>query len=155
MLEIRQSIERDLVAKINSTLEPLLGAEKFRAGASVECDFTTGEQSEEIFRPGNRSVMVTYSQKSEDSSSTGGAAPEFRERRRTCPALRRTSSHSSLAGVSRRTESISYQSSRTVKHVTMPEGSIKKMSLAVLVDQAVPLGRPGEEHAPRSGAAVR
>src|SRR5690348_7525420 len=49
LLEIRQSIERDLVAKINSTLEPLLGADKFRAGASVDCDFTSGEQSEEVF----------------------------------------------------------------------------------------------------------
>src|SRR5579864_5202775 len=72
LLEIRQSIERDLVAKINSTLEPLLGADKFRAGASVDCDFTSGEQSEEVFDP-NRSVMVS-SQKSEDTSTTGGAA---------------------------------------------------------------------------------
>ena len=53
LLEARQSIERDLIAKISSTLEPLLGPEKFRAGASVECDFTSGEQSEEIFRPGS------------------------------------------------------------------------------------------------------
>src|SRR5439155_1685977 len=72
LLEIRQGIERDLVAKINSTLEPLLGANKFRAGAAVECDFSSGEQSEELFDP-NRSVVVT-SQKSEDTSTTGKAA---------------------------------------------------------------------------------
>ena len=133
MLETRQSIERDLVAKINSTLEPLLGAEKFRAGASVECDFTSGEQSEEIFDP-NHSVVVT-SQKSEDSSSTGGAAGVPG----TASNLPRPAPRppAALAGVSRRTESIAYQSSRTVKHVKMPEGTIKKMSLAVLVDQAV------------------
>ena len=133
MLETRQSIERDLVAKINSTLEPLLGADKFRAGASVECDFTSGEQSEEIFDP-NRSVVVT-SQKSEDSSSTGGAAGVPG----TASNLPRPAPRppAALAGVSRRTENIAYQSSRTVKHVRMPEGTIKKMSLAVLVDQAV------------------
>src|SRR5216683_2032700 len=50
--------------------EPLLGPDKFRAGASVECDFSSGEQSEELFDP-NRSVVVT-SQKSEDTSTTGG-----------------------------------------------------------------------------------
>jgi flagellar M-ring protein FliF len=133
MLETRQGIERDLVAKINSTLEPLLGAEKFRAGASVECDFTSGDQSEEIFDP-NRSVMIS-SQKSEDSSSTGSAAGVPG----TASNLPRPAPRPStaLAGVSRRTESIAYQSSRTVKHVRMPEGTIKRMSLAVLVDQAV------------------
>src|SRR5579863_4642811 len=37
-LEIRQQMERDLVAKISSTIEPLLGAGQFRAGASVDFD---------------------------------------------------------------------------------------------------------------------
>src|SRR5207245_9083200 len=50
-LEYRQSIERDLLAKINSTLDPLLGTDRFRAGLSVDCDFTSGEQSEETFDP--------------------------------------------------------------------------------------------------------
>jgi flagellar M-ring protein FliF len=133
LLEIRQNIEHDLVAKMNSTLDPLLGSERFRAGASVECDFTSGEQSEEIFDP-NRSVMVT-SQKSEDTSNTGGAAGVPG----TASNLPRPAPKppAAVAGVSRRTESIAYQSSRTVKHTKLPEGTIKKMSLAVLVDQAV------------------
>ena len=50
-IEYRHRVERDLLTKINSTLEPLLGAEKFRAGVSVECDFTSGEQSEETYDP--------------------------------------------------------------------------------------------------------
>ena len=133
LLEIRQGIERDLVAKINGTLEPLLGSEKFRAGASVECDFSSGEQSEEIYDP-TRSVMVS-SQKSEDTSNTGGAAgiPG------TASNLPRPAPRpaTALAGTSRRTESIAYQSSRTVRHTKMPQGSVKRMSLSVLVDQTV------------------
>jgi len=133
ILEIRQSMERDLVAKINSTLEPLLGADKFRAGASVECDFTSGEQSDEIFDP-NKSVMLT-SQKSEDNSTTGGAAgvPGTASNLPNPPAKPATA----LAGVSRRTESTTYQPSRTVRRTKLPEGTLKKMSLAVLVDQTV------------------
>ena len=133
MLELRQNMERDLVAKINSTLEPLLGADKFRAGASVDCDFTSGEQSEEIFDP-NRSVMVS-SQKSEDTSNTGGAAGVPG----TASNLPRPAPRppAALAGSSRRTESIAYQSSRTVKHTKLPEGTVKKMSLSVLLDQSV------------------
>jgi flagellar M-ring protein FliF len=39
--------------------------------------------------------------------------------------------------VSRVTENITYQSTRTVKKTRMPAGLVRKMSLAVLVDQAV------------------
>jgi flagellar M-ring protein FliF len=133
LLEMRQSMERDLVAKINSTLEPLLGADRFRAGASVDCDFTSGDQSEEIFDP-TRSVMVS-SQKSEDTSNGPGAAGvpgTASNLPRPAPKPATT-----LAGSSRRSESIAYQSSRTVKHVKLPQGTVKKMSLAVLVDQTV------------------
>ena len=65
-------MESDLLAKINATLGPLLGAEKFRAGVSVECDLTGGEQSEEIFDPA-RSVMAS-SQRTEDSSGPPAAS---------------------------------------------------------------------------------
>ncbi len=64
-LEYRQAVEHDLVAKINNTLEPLLGADKFRTGVSADIDMTSGEQSEETFDP-SKSVMVS-SQKTEDT----------------------------------------------------------------------------------------
>ena len=70
-LEYRQKMERDLLPKINLTLEPLLGADKFRAGASVEVDFTSADQSEESFDP-SRSAMVT-AQKTEDASGVSAA----------------------------------------------------------------------------------
>ena len=65
-IEYRRRVEKDLLTKINSTLEPLLGAERFRAGVSVECDFTSGEQSEETYDP-EKSVM-TSSQKTEETT---------------------------------------------------------------------------------------
>lgn len=71
-LDYRQKIERDLVTKINSTLEPLLGVDKFRANVLVDCDFTSGEQSEETLDP-SKSVMVS-SQKTEEISGANLAA---------------------------------------------------------------------------------
>ncbi len=132
-LDYRQQIEKDLVMKINSTLEPLLGAEKFRAGVSVECDFTGGDESEETFDP-SRSVMAS-SQKTEDISGTNLASGVPG----TASALPRPSSRPGAggAGMTRRTENIAYQSSRVVKHVRLPQGNVKRMSVAVLVDQSV------------------
>lgn len=130
-LEYRHHLEADLLAKVNSTLEPLLGANRFRAGVSVECDFSGGEQSEEIYDPA-RSVMLS-SERTEDGASvaTPSGVPG------TASALPRPTSRPSAGarGVSRVSENITYQSSRTVKKMRLPAGSIRKMSLAVLVDQ--------------------
>ena len=132
-LEYRRSVEKDLLAKIHTTLEPLLGPDKFRAGVTVECDFSSGEQNEEIYDPA-RSVMLT-SQRTEDLS--GGALPSG------VPGVasnlpRPTSRPASGAqGVTRRTENISYQSSRTVRRVTLPQGTVKRLSVSVLVDHLV------------------
>jgi flagellar M-ring protein FliF len=133
-LDYRQQIEHDLLTKINSTLEALLGPAKFRATAAVECDFSSAEQSEESFDP-TKSVMLT-SQKTEDIS--GGAVAAGVPG--TASSLPRPTSRPVSAGnggVTRRTENISYQSSHTVRHVKLPQGAIKRMSVALLVDSDV------------------
>jgi flagellar M-ring protein FliF len=132
-LELRQRLEKDLLAKIHATLEPLLGPEHFRAGVSVECDLTSGEQSEEIFDPA-RSVMVS-SQKTEDISGTSLASGVPG----TASNLPRPTSRPGASGVgmTRRSESISYQATRTVRRMKLPQGTIKRISIAVLLDQNV------------------
>ncbi len=175
-LEYRQAVERDLAVKINNTLEPLLGADKFRTGVSAEVDMTSGEQSEETFDP-TKSVMVT-SQKTEDTNGStrpgtaaagtaanlpptnipapanppvpaaagtppqaatapataSGAAPApAAEAPKPAPARSTGTTTNSV----RRSENITFQSSRVVKHVKLPQGAIKKLSIAVLVDQGV------------------
>jgi flagellar M-ring protein FliF len=132
-LEVRQQIEKNLVSKISTTLEPLLGSQGFRAGASVDIDLTSGEQQEETLDP-TRSVMVS-SQKSEDvteragSSGIPGTASNLPQ-----PA---SAPVKSANGVSRRTENVTYQTSRVVRHTKIPQGVVRRMSLAVLVDQSV------------------
>ena len=132
-LDYRHQVETELLAKISATLSPLLGQEKFRAGVSVECDFTGGEQSEEIFDPA-RSVMVS-SQRTDDSSgsATANGVPG------TASTLPRPTSRPSGGSnkTVRTTENTIYQSSRTVKKTHLPAGVVRKMSLSILVDQEV------------------
>lgn len=129
-LEVRQQIERDLVSKISTTLEPLLGSNNFRAGASVDCDLTSGEQQEETFDP-DKSVMVS-SQKTEDDSqrASAGGIPGTASNLPHPPEKASTGT-----GSSHRTENVTYQSSRIVKHTRIPQGVIRRMSLSVLVGQ--------------------
>jgi flagellar M-ring protein FliF len=132
MLDYRQTLEREYLAKIRATLDPLLGPDKYRAGVSAECDFTSGEQSEETFDP-NKSVMLT-SQRTEDISGGGvsaggvpGAASNLPR-----PAPRATAG---AGGVSRKTENTTFQTSRVVKRLKLPQGTLRRLSVSVLVDQ--------------------
>jgi flagellar M-ring protein FliF len=165
VLEYRQAIEHDLAAKINNTLEPLLGADKFRTGVSADIDMTSGEQSEETFDPA-KSVMVT-SQKSEDTSgvtrvspptapgtasnlapqqpagsnaqqppaATQPAQPGQKDAQKDAPAPAAARTGGNTSTTARRSESITYQSSRVTKHLKLPQGTVKRLSIAVLVDQ--------------------
>ena len=132
-LEYRQRIEREFLAKVNATLDPLLGAEKYRAAVSADVDLSSGEASEEIFDP-NRSVMVTQ-QRTEDNSNSGQTAGVPG----TASTLPRPTSRPGGSGnsVSRRTENIAFQSSRSVKRTKTPQGSLRRLSVSILVDQGV------------------
>jgi flagellar M-ring protein FliF len=133
-LEYRHSVEQDLTAKLDATLEPLVGAGRFRASVSADTDLTSGEQSEEHFDP-TQSVMLT-SQKTEDVSSpshTASGIPGTASNLPDPPPPPVTVG----GGSSRKTESVNYQSSRTVKRTVLPQGGIKRLSVSVLIDHEV------------------
>ena len=133
-LEVRQQLEHTLVAKMDATLEPLLGANRFRAGASVDCDLTSGEQQEETLDP-SKSVMLS-SQKTEEGADrpVAGGVPGTAS---NLPNPPNNGQNKTSTGVARRTENITYETSRVVRHTRIPQGVVKRMSLAVLVDQEV------------------
>ncbi len=133
VLDYQRSIEKDLLAKIDQTLEPLWGAGRYRAGVSVECDFSSGEQSEETFNP-DSSVMLS-SQRTEDVNG-GRIAAGVPGTASNLPRPISTPSTAN-AGVSRRTENVTYQTSRVVRHTKLPLGGIRRMSVAILLDQGV------------------
>jgi len=131
-LDYRHQIEKDLAAKVEATLQPLLGDGRFRVGVSADCDFTTSEQTDEVFDP-TKSVMVS-SQKSEDTSGAALAAgvPGTPSNLPRSTAVRPPSTGSAM---SRRTENVTYQTTRTVRQVKTPRGAIKRISASLLLDQ--------------------
>lgn len=133
-LDYSQSVEKDLLVKIRATLDPLLGADNYRAGVTADVDFTSGEQSEETFEP-DKSVML-HSQKTEDVSDSAVAAGGVPGTATNLPRPVERSS-STRGGVARRTENTTYQTSRVVKRLTLPQGNLRRVSVAVLLDQTV------------------
>jgi len=132
-LDYKQKVEADLLAKVNATLEPLLGPEKYRTGITVDCDFTRSEESEEALDP-SKSVMQTSQRTDEDTGTLASSGVPG-----TASNLPRPTSHpgSTGSGISHHTENITYQTSRTVRHTVHPQGVVKKISVSVLVDQKI------------------
>jgi flagellar M-ring protein FliF len=133
LLSWKKQLETETLAKINSELDPLLGPDKYRASVDLDCDQTSGEQSEESFDP-THSVLTT-SQRSEEGSiarDSGGVPGTQSNLPRPVP--RATASGGGLA---RRSESMNYETSRLVRRLKLPQGIVKRMSVSVLVDHTV------------------
>jgi flagellar M-ring protein FliF len=132
-LDYRQKVEHNLLQKISATLDPLLGHDRYRASMSVDLDLTSGEQSEETVDP-VKSVML-QSQKTEEvtGGSASGGIPG------TASNLPRPASRPGYSGTSttRRSENISWQPSRVTRTTKLPQGSLKRMSVALVLDQSV------------------
>lgn len=133
LLEYRQKLEKDLLAKVHLTLAPLLGEDGYRAGLTADVDMTSGESSEETFDPDK--AVVLSEQKTEDISglNPAGGVPG------TASNLPRPVSRpvSGSSGSQRTTESTSYAASRTIRRMKLPQGSLKRLSISVLLDQPV------------------
>jgi flagellar M-ring protein FliF len=122
-----------LLLKVHETLGPLLGEERYRAGITVDVDMTSGESSEETFDP--EKAVVVSEQKTEDiSGSPVSAGVPGTASNLPRPVSRPAGSGSSAQ---RKTESTNYQASRFIKRMKLPQGSLKRVSLSVLLDQPV------------------
>ena len=133
LLSWKKQLETETLAKINSVLDPLLGTDKYRASVDLDCDQTSGEQSEETFDP-THSVLTT-SQRSEEGSisrESGGVPGTQSNLPRPVPRAA-----ASGGGLARRSESMNYETSRLVRRLKLPQGIVRRMSVSVLVDHNV------------------
>jgi flagellar M-ring protein FliF len=129
-LEYRVALERDLQSKLTQTLDPVLGLGNYRTGVSVECDFAGVEENEEVWDP-TKSVMVSSQRTEEAAGAQTSAGVPGTQSNLPDPPPRPTAG----SGTTRRTESSNYQTSRKVRHVEQSRGEVKRITVAVLLDQ--------------------
>jgi flagellar M-ring protein FliF len=139
--EYQLNIEHELAKKLNETLDPILGTGNYRTGVSVECDFSGVDESEEVLDP-TKSVIVS-SQRTDESAAghSNMGIPGTASNLPDPPAAAAPTS-----GTTRRTESTNYQTSRTVRHVDHPRGAVKRITVAVLLDQEMKWEKKGADY---------
>jgi flagellar M-ring protein FliF len=137
-LDLRARTEKELTAKIVNILEPVVGEGKVKADTSVLMDFSRREQTEEKYDPQS---VVRSQQKVEEQNQAPSAA---------IAGVPGTKSNSADPGpnfipipqngggaFAKHTETTNYEISKTVKHTLDPAATIQRLSVAVIVDDAV------------------
>ncbi len=143
-----EGIDQELTRRLISTLAPVVGADRMRATVNVEYETGSSEESQEKYDP---SVSATLNmQRSEEntgpgaaiggvpgtSSNVASAKPVVSTAPGTKPPGGPTTVTKDL-GQSSKTESATYGVNRTTRHVIEPAGSIRRLTAAVLLDDAI------------------
>jgi len=133
-------LEEEMAKTLMTTLAPVVGLDHVRASVHVEFDLGSSENTEEIYDP--KATATLTAQKSEENA--GGTAPAgIPGTASNVPGGTATTagalpaSNPSSDTQSSRSESLTYAVSKSIRHSTQPPGRIKRIAVAVLVDDAV------------------
>lgn len=139
-LDYVSQMESRLVARIRSILEPVLGEEGFRAEVSADVDFTQVEQTDELFNPDLPAIRseqtVTESRAGDVAGGIPGALSNQPPLDGQAPEQIADGGVAGAdgAGSSRRQSVRNYELDRTISHTRHQVGRLRRLSVAVLVD---------------------
>ena len=131
------SLEQQLSARLVQTLEPVVGADHVRASVNVEYDPSTSEENEESYDPDSQ--VAVSSQRSEEQSggALAGGVPGTSSNVPNGGANPKPAVNSDEETQVSKTESETYAVSKTVRHTLNPAGRLRRISAALLVDDAL------------------
>jgi flagellar M-ring protein FliF len=139
-----RSAEEMLAERLIRTLEPVVGGDHIRATVHAEFDPSTVEEQQESYDP-DKTVALTMQRTEENNGSAqsaGAAGTASNVPGGGNPA--KAASGDSLA--QSKSESGTYAVNKIVRHSTQPAGRLKRLAVAVLVDDVY---NPGNKSNPR------
>lgn len=142
-----RKLEQVLTKRVFQILEPVVGANKFTAEVSADLDFTAVEQTEEVYNPQTtlvRSEQTLNEERSGSSNAAGGVPGALSN---TPPAVGglEPAATTGVANTtnSRQQSTRNYELDRTISYTKHPQGKVRRLSVAVVVDNL-----PGEGDTP-------
>ncbi len=154
-LEYQQTLEKDTETRIQTMLERIVGANKAVVRVSSVLDFRKVETTEERFDP-NGQVVRSEQRGQEKSSGVNGASggvPGVQSN--VPPGTEQEAAQTSSSASQTKNETVNYEISRTVSRIVEPTGTIKKLSVAVLVDGTYEVAKPAEGDKTTTGESTR
>lgn len=145
-LEYVRNVEDSYMTRIQKILEPMLGATNFRAQVMADVDFDTAEQTSETYKPNpNPNNSIRSLQTSENIANNPGpiGVPGALSNQPPVPATAPITSpvvpgsvaqSSPIPLNSSKTATTNFEVDKTVQHVKRALGQVKRLSIALVVN---------------------
>ncbi|MDZ7923102.1 MAG: flagellar basal-body MS-ring/collar protein FliF [Marinagarivorans sp.] len=155
-LDYTKKVENDIELRVRRLLTPIIGEDKFKTEVSADLDFTELEEAEESFNPDLPSVRSEQTVEEvrkggggamgipgalTNQPPDGGTAPEE-------ATPKDGSAVAELPSNSRKQAVRNYELDRTVSYTKHEKGRMRRLSVAVVVDDKITLD-------PETGAPIR
>lgn len=146
-LKYVRQVETDYVKRIEDILSPITGIQNIRAQVTASLDFAVSEQTSEMYKPNQppNEGAVRSLQSSEilDGIKTAGGVPGALSNQppvpATAPLITPATAASAVNGGtstnnSHKEMTTNYEVDRTIQHTKMPTGNIKRIAVAVVLN---------------------
>jgi len=144
-LQYVRQIEQDYIKRIEDIVAPLIGAENVRAQVTADIDFSQTEQTAESYKPNQQpnqsSVRSVQTSESRNGTSNPSGVPGALSNQPPVPATAPiVSPASAVANAAAESSSLhkdattNYEVDRTIRHTRLPVGNIRRLSVAVLIN---------------------
>ncbi len=159
-LKYVDDIQQSIAKRVESIITPIVGAKNVRAEASAEIDFSSLEQAAETYKPNQKpeDVVVRSMQSNESSSSNGngiaagvpGALSNQPPANATAPITAPVGTEAAgtaTAAVpvdSQKNVTTNYEVDKTVRYVQQAMGGIKRLNVAVVVNNIPAVDKKGK-----------
>jgi flagellar M-ring protein FliF len=143
-LEYQRTVEKDIETRIQTMLERIVGVNKAVVRVSSILDFRKIETTEERYDP-NSQVVRSEQRGQEKANGVNGVSGGVPGVQSNVPdGTAQEPAQTSSSNNQTKNETVNYEISRTVSRVVESSGSIKQLSVAVLVDGIYEMAAPSE-----------
>ncbi len=154
-LDYQRRVEQGFEERIEALLTPLVGIGRVRAGVTADLDFTQAERTSEDFDPAQqvvRSEQTSSDQRSAGDTAQGipGALSNQPPQTSAAPpaAAQQGAVTAAVPAATQQRATRNYEIDRTISHVRTASGSVRRLSVAVILDN-----KPAADGAEGAGTA--
>ncbi|MBB3211013.1 flagellar M-ring protein FliF [Herbaspirillum sp. Sphag1AN] len=143
-LKYVQDLQQDIVKRVESIIEPIVGTGNVRAEATADVDFSRSEQAAETYKPNQTAdtaaVRSKQSSESQNSNTSASGIPGALTNQPPAPATAPITNpppnapSSASSGNARKDSTINYEVDKTVQYIQQPMGGVKRLTVAVVVN---------------------
>ncbi len=133
-LEAKRGLETSLEARLLSILEPVVGAGRVRARATVELSLARVQKVEESYDPDSAVVRSELKTRTRRGSSGPGGVPGTAS---NLPGEPPPAVSPAAGAEESQSSTTNFEISKTVATIAQPPGGVARQSVAVVVDNAV------------------